>query len=131
MSQQNEQQKTNARARKLRARINHSVGWDVTMSYSTVYRVTTKQDLDALLDNLEKLRLKRLVNVPTFMPDLDKARIRRYAVINGLQVDFDDTPNGRFFSDSDSVQGDFDRLFKQCKNISEMELYNEILGIEL
>ena len=52
---QTEQQKTNARARKIGARVNVAKGWDVTAADGTLYRVTTKAELDALLTELEKM----------------------------------------------------------------------------
>ena len=69
-----------------------------------------------------------LVNIPTYMPDLDRAKIRRYAVINRILVDFDNQEDGKngFFSAHDNAQGDFKRLSARCNGMSEIELYNAI-----
>lgn len=50
-----EQQKTNFRARKIGARVNVAKGWDVVAADGTLYRVTTKAELDDLLTELEKM----------------------------------------------------------------------------
>jgi hypothetical protein len=74
-----------------------------------------------------------LVNVPTVMPDLDRAKIRRFAVQNRILVDFDNATDGKngLFSTHDCVQGDFKRLAARCKGMTEIELYNAILEIEI
>jgi hypothetical protein len=50
-----ERGKLTARARKIGARINREVCEKVTMTDGTVYRVTTQPELDALIDQLEKM----------------------------------------------------------------------------
>lgn len=73
-----------------------------------------------------------LVNIPTYLPDLDRAKIRRYAVKNKILVDFDGNIDGKdgLFSANDNAQGDFKRLVARCNGVAEIELYNAILAIE-
>jgi len=50
-----EQQKLNARARKLGAKITIAKGWDVQSKAGTFYRVTTAKELNELVAKLEKM----------------------------------------------------------------------------
>ena len=72
-----------------------------------------------------------LVNIPTYMPDLDRSKIRQYAVKNKILVDFGNNSDGKdgLFSAHDSVQGDFKRLSARCVGMTEIELYIAIMSI--
>lgn len=73
-----------------------------------------------------------LVNIPTYMPDLDRSKIRRYAVKNKILVDFGKNTDGKdgLFSAHENVQGDFRRLAARCIGMTEIELYIAILAID-
>jgi hypothetical protein len=73
-----------------------------------------------------------LVNVPTVMPDLDRKKIHAFAKKHRIIDNFErETGKNGFFSEHDKVEVDFKRVYAQCAGMSEIELYNEILEIEL
>lgn len=95
--------------------------------------VMSVSSLDDLVVVDESAHKMMTVNVPTQMPELSREKMRKFAVQNRILVDFDGKADGKngFFTAHDSEQGDFNRLAMRCKGLSELDLYNAILEVEI